>query len=900
MDINAPRLDRIRIGNEEFAIWQNIYYEDLPLYCSFCKHLGHEIERCFWKNTTGSKVRTHMEDEGVKIMQDKKKGKTVWVEKHSGDFSFGEEGKGEIGDCSKGNTELLEEKKKHDMKIQMETTKEEEGVISDKEFPAQVNQITEEPQSEVNQEDHHTRYFDCLKEKVEEKSDLLLINHEFQMTEEIKSGDILIDQIFVDMGEWKNMDKAETTHDRAEISHSLSDTETIKPQNSMTDDEGNIQIKHHKKSKKSAIRSPIRSNLYLSKPNGLKLRILSRLVYAKCSVTSRRDLWNALIQSAEKLDMPWLIGGDFNAILNRDERVGGNSPDRRSMEDFNSMILECGVEEVSCNNQFTWSNGRMWEKLDRILVNYQWSAAFDGFKTEALNRDTSDHCPILIQCSPLSTTPKSSFRFQSMWCQHDKFLEMIKQNWDTPLSPYSKGLFGFFYKLKRLKSALRRWNKEVFGNIFDEIKKAEKEALDNERNYDSLQSPEARTEVNRSYANLNKLLSQEEAFWRQKSGIKWLREGDRNSKFFHAVAKKNRSKNQINQIRDSEGRLIHNEAEIQNSALAYFQSILTKEPTEDGRVLLESIPNIISSEDNRNLNAVPTAEEIKGTVFSLNKDSAAGPDGFSALFYQHCWDIIQHNLCEAIVDFFDGKIIPTGIAATSIILIPKKDKAEEWKDFRPISLCNVVNKIITKLLASRLNTFLPKIISPSQSGFTPGRDIGDNILLAQELVYQLDRKTRGGNVVLKLDMAKAYDRVDWTFLLKVLQSFGFDHDWLDKIERCINNCGFSIVFNGELKGFFKSSRGLRQGDPISPSLFIILAESFSRGLDRLFARHSYLDYIYGGGVPMSHLAFADDMIIFTNGQRNSLAKVMEFIKIYSSGSGQNINCSKSSFTVTKE
>ncbi|KAL2498522.1 hypothetical protein Adt_24072 [Abeliophyllum distichum] len=257
MDINAPRLDRIRIGNEEFAIWQNIYYEDLPSYCSFCKHLGHEIERCFWKKTTGSKARTHMEDEGVKTLQDKKKGKAMWVEKQSGDISIEEEGKGEIGECSKGNIELLEETKKYDMQIQMEATKEEEGINSSKEIPEKAVQITEEPQpSEVVQEEHHTGYFDCLKEKIEEKSDLLLINQEFQMSEEIKSGDILIDQIYVDMGEWKTMDKTETAQDRAELDKSLSDTETVKIQNCLTDDEGKIQIKHRKKSTKSTIRSP--------------------------------------------------------------------------------------------------------------------------------------------------------------------------------------------------------------------------------------------------------------------------------------------------------------------------------------------------------------------------------------------------------------------------------------------------------------------------------------------------------------------------------------------------------------------------------------------------------------------------------------------------------------------
>ncbi|KAL2481024.1 Uncharacterized protein Adt_33990 [Abeliophyllum distichum] len=172
--------------------------------------------------------------------------------------------------------------------------------------------------------------------------------------------------------------------------------------------------------------------------------------------------------------------GDFNAILNRDERIGDNSPNSRSMEDFNSMLMACGVEKVNCDCQYTWSNVRMWEKLDRILVNYQWISAFDGFKAEVLNRDTSDHFPILLKCSPSNSKKMSSFRFQSMWCQHENLLE-------------------------------------VFGNIFDGIRKAENEALDKEKLYDALQNSEAIEEVHKAYANLNRLLSQEEDYWRQKS-----------------------------------------------------------------------------------------------------------------------------------------------------------------------------------------------------------------------------------------------------------------------------------------------------------------------------------------------------------------------------------------------
>lgn len=247
-----------------------------------------------------------------------------------------------------------------------------------------------------------------------------------------------------------------------------------------------------------------------------------------------------------------------------------------------------------------------------------------------------------------------------------------------------------------------------------------------------------------------------------------------------------------------------------------------------------------------------------------------------------------------------GELYPQVLPLPPSLLYPKKTEAMEWKDYRLISLCNVINKILTKVLSVRLNKVLPKIISITQSGFTPSRDIGDNILLAQELIQSIDRKTRGGNVVLKLDMAKAYDRVDWEFLFKVMDKFGFNQDCIEKIKRCINNCSFSILINGELKGYFKSTRGLRQGDPISPSLFIILAECLSRGLNNLFLRNNELQFRYGGGILVSHLGFADDIVIFTNGQKSSLSKLMSFLRQYTDNSGQAINCDKSSFTTSKE
>ncbi|KAL2505620.1 Uncharacterized protein Adt_21241 [Abeliophyllum distichum] len=272
---------------------------------------------------------------------------------------------------------------------------------------------------------------------------------------------------------------------------------------------------------------------------------------------------------------------------------------------------------------------------------------------------------------------------------------------------------------------------------------------------------------------------------------------------------------------------------IQPSVVSFFQELLSAlQPVDPIRPGI--IPRLVSDEDNLQLNQTPTLTEVREAIFSIDPDSVTGPDGFSSHFFQVCCDIVSEDVFQVVLDFFVGGHLPKGFAATSIVLLPKRDNACRWSEFRPISLCTLFNKLITKLMNSRLSTLLPQIISAPQSGFISGRLIGDNVLLAQELLHTLDTKVGGGNVILKLDMAKAYDRMDWSFLIFIMEGFGFDALWIDRIRRCISECRFSILINGRPCGFFSSSRRLRQGDPISPSLFIIAADYFSRLLTQQY------------------------------------------------------------------
>ena len=224
---------------------------------------------------------------------------------------------------------------------------------------------------------------------------------------------------------------------------------------------------------------------------------------------------------------------------------------------------------------------------------------------------------------------------------------------------------------------------------------------------------------------------------------------------------------------------------------------------------LDYIPSI-GADGCAALLALVSKEEVRIAVMGMSSFKAPRPDGFQPFFFKHYWHIVGEDLWHLVdLAFRNGSVDPH-LAETLIVLIPKSDQAVHLKNFRPISLCNVVYKVITKVLVNRLRPFLNNLIGPFQGSFIPGRGTVDNVVLAQEAIHYMNKtKVKKGFLAFKIDLEKAYDRVNWDFLEMTLIDFGFPRLTVDLIMSCVRTTQLSILWNGSRLETFSPTRGLR-------------------------------------------------------------------------------------------
>lgn len=544
-------------------------------------------------------------------------------------------------------------------------------------------------------------------------------------------------------------------------------------------------------------------------------------IYASPDSGRRRELWRKLEEVKDNFNGPWLLAGDFNETMSIEERNGANGSEmQRRCRAFSDWVNSNGLLDLgSSGPDHTWFVGDSQEtfksaKLDRGLANDSWRLRFEEAAVRVLPKVSSDHCPILISTNGFAPIPRvlKPFRFQAAWLSQESFEEFILSNWsqEAPLVPF----------LKEFAKKLNLWSKEKFYNIFR--KKSELWArLEGIQRTLAAGGPRYLLKLEKTLKKeMEVVLKQEETLWFQKSRMEALKDGDCNTRYFHLSTVIRRKQNRIETLQDGNGVWVTDGEEIKAMVLEFWSNMFREENSNgpQQKLLNDYFPRLSGEEWNA-FNRPFANCEVKAALMDMKPYKAPGPDGFQPIFYQRFWEVVSPNLIKLVKDVLESRQFPEGLNDAFIVLIPKCDAPQRVSHFRPIGLCNIVYKVVTKVLLNRLKPVLPSLISPTQCSFVPCRQITDNVIIVQEMLHTMRRKQgRMGYMAVKIDFEKAYDRLRWSFIRDSLIELRLPLHMVELVMWCITSARLQILWNGVPTEFFSPTRGIRQGPVISISL----------------------------------------------------------------------------------
>lgn len=591
----------------------------------------------------------------------------------------------------------------------------------------------------------------------------------------------------------------------------------------------------------------------------------------------------------QSISSPWLLLGDFNLIYEASDK-NNNRLNRGMMQRFKSTLDRLGIKELPLSGRkLTWSqecSNPTQTKIDRAFCCLESDILFDSAQMSALSTSCSDHAPLFIT-GCVEREQNNSFRFESYWLKFPDFLQITEDSWNRPIQT-SNPFVRLHLKLKRLARDLRRWKATKIGDIRLQL------IIANEVVYQLDVAQEERT-LSDAEQSLRKSLKSrilglaaiERTRLRQRARITWLKLGDVNSKFFQIKANGRKRKNHILLLHTPSGVAV-TKSQKEEKLNRYFTQKLGSFVIREKSLNWSSLD--LPTVDLSDLDEEFFEEELKEAISDLPSEKAPGPEGYIGAFFKQAWSIIKTDLMQAVSFFGDmGYYRLHDLNCAHICLIPKKTDASKAEDFRPISLMHSSAKIIAKLLANRLAPKLGYLVSQSQSAFIWKRAIHDNILFVQNMIKSFHRAKKP-TLFLKVDISKAFDTVNWAYLLEVLQNFGFSQKWCNWISNLFGTSSSMVLLNGTPGSEIDHARGLRQGDPLSPMLFILAMEPLHKLFEKAEA-HGFLSTLQRQRRFRCSL-YADDVALFLKPKREEMLVLRRILSAFADVSDLHTNMDK--------
>ena len=597
-----------------------------------------------------------------------------------------------------------------------------------------------------------------------------------------------------------------------------------------------------------------------------------------------------------------LIGGDYNLVLDLilDKKGGRNTTHVKSQLKLKDWMESTDLVDVwrahhPSDRKYTWSRSRptkIFERLDFFLASH---GIFDLIKSSDIRPGyNSDHSSVTVNLELSSVNRgKGYWKLNCSHLQNQDYIDLIKRTirntaeinkeanpnllWDTvKMSIRGESIKYGASKKKEMNNNIARLEHDI--QLLEE--------LSINSNLTEIQSHQ----LNTNKTELDRIIGcKAEGAYIRSRGQNY-EEGERNSKYFFNIEKRNSYKKSINKLKTSNNSVTEDQKTILEEMTSFYKSLYSKQELEDGDNFLNRInlPKTMPIEIENNLKTDIDLDEVKKAIKMMQVNKSPGEDGLPIEFYRAFWDDIKDYLFNSYNYSLNCGMLSITQKRGVISLLPKKNDLLLLKNWRPLTLLNVDYKILAKVIATRIKEALIHLINNDQTGFLEKRFIGHNIVSLIEIIEYCDENDIAA-VLLSIDFEKAFDKLDWDFLWKCMSFFKIPENiigWIKTLYAGANSC---VTNNGHMSDYFAMGRGVRQGCPLSPYLFIIAAEVLAISI----RSNDEIKGIVIGDKEYKIKQFADDSQTMSIYERNSINATIKNFLDYGKVSGSTINYDKS-------
>lgn len=559
-------------------------------------------------------------------------------------------------------------------------------------------------------------------------------------------------------------------------------------------------------------------------------------LYAPNRNPARDDFFSFISDSVDP-SVPTVVCGDFNAVFDRVSDRRGSLPSdagRESCQSLAALFQDCCVLDIWCAlhpslRGYTWDrpDGSLSSRIDFVGCPYSWASSVES--CDIYPCPFSDHSALIFCTSIPDAIPPGPGRWHlnTSILNDTDFTELVSEFWlawrlrkncfNSLMDWWDFGkakIKGLAIRFCCQKSLVRNHSRSLLSNLAQHLKSKIDDGVI------------SCTEI---YHNVLAQVAELDAFAAKgsqiRSRIRWAEEGETSSSFFFRLEKKRAIENWVSAIRNSQDVVVSDIKEICSSWRSFYSELFSASVTDSAVAssLLNNISSVLLSHQSSQCDGLLELSEVFSALQGMARNKAPGSDGLPVEFYLRFWDILGSDLTEVLNSAFISNSLSDSQKTGLISLIFKKGDRLSCKNWRPITLLNVDYKLCARAIAGRLLKVLHLVVAPDQTCGVPGRFIGENVALLRDVV-SFASETDCPLAILSLDQEKAFDRVDWDFLYATLSKMGFGDSFIRWVKLCYIDISSSVIVNGYLTRPFKPSRGVRQGCPLSPLLYILTME----------------------------------------------------------------------------